>query len=162
MEQDYIVRDLVIEQEAVINVNELYNRMKKWFLQRGYFYIEKEHHNKNIDNKHQFKIKMESGLKVDDYNRFFIKVTISGKNLDKTKLKNKDAVKGKISVAFESWITRDYEERWENRPVAKFFRTIYDKFVLGDKSERYSKELKDQTYLLYDEVKTFLGLEKFH
>ena len=41
----------------------------------------------------------------------------------------------------------------------KFFRGLYDRFLIGFKIDKLTKELADETYDIYNEVKDYLNLK---
>jgi len=157
-EIDYVVLGIVVEEKAVFNMTDLYKVMKKWFLENNYDFIEKEY---SDVEKEDLSLKWVSERKVDDYTKFVIEVRIKTKGLKVVKVKNKKSNKGKITAKFESYLEKDYEDSWETNPINKFLRSIYDKFVIRSKFEQYSKQLKDETYDVFNETKAYLNLHRF-
>lgn len=160
-ERDYIIPEILLKKEAIINIKDLYSLIKEWVVNRGYDLLEKEHHAKSKEESKDLEIKLVAEKKVDDYTKFMIEVKIKGNNLREVILKKKKAIKGLISIKLESYLEKDYEDVWEVKPLPKFFRGLYDKFVLKNKFDKYSDELKKETYMLGDEIKAFLNLHKF-
>ena len=155
-EKDYVVPGIVTEKKGVVEIREVYRVLKKWLEKRGYVIIEKKYSDEIREEK-SISIGWEAEKEVDDYTRFVIKVSLKGKG-EEVKLKKKDAFKGVVSVKFESWLEQDYEERWEASPIFKFFRGMFDKYALSKRFNRYAEELKEDTYDIYQEIKSFLGL----
>ena len=156
-EFDYVVYEIKVAKEGVFDLKEVYKIIKEFFTQKDYYLIEKE---QSFSDNGTLKVKWEGSRKVDDYTEFVIEVTISGSGVKEVKLKNKDSFSGNFSIKFESNMKKDYEEKWENSPIPKFFRGLYDKFIIGSKFDRYSKDLKEETYALYNEVKSYIGVNK--
>lgn len=159
-ETDYVIPEILITKEAVINLKELYSLIKEWFVKKDYYLLEKEHHAKSGEGHKDLEIKLVGEKKVDDYTKFVIEVKIKGTNIKEVMLKKKKSIEGAISIKLESYLMKDYEDIWEVRPLPKFFRGLYDKFVLKSKFEIYSEELKKETYMISDEIKAFLDLHK--
>ncbi|MBU1203780.1 MAG: hypothetical protein KKG60_01795 [Nanoarchaeota archaeon] len=157
-EIDYVIPGIVVEKEGIVDISDLYKLMRNWLEKRDYSVVEKEYVDE-VAEKSSISIKWEGEKDVDDYTRFIIKVGIKGK-VENVRLKKKNAVKGVISIKFESCMEQDYEEKWENSPVFKFFRGIFDKYGMKNRFNKYSKELRENTYDLYYEVKAYLGLLK--
>ena len=155
-EVDYVIPELKIGKEGVFDLKEVYNLVNTFLLQRGHDVTEKEH---AYDEKGSLKIKWEAERKVDDYTKFCIEVTITGSGVKDVELKKKKALSGKFSIKLESYLKKDYEDTWEQRPIQKFLRGLYDKFIIGSKFDKYAKELKEETYALYNEVKSYLGVK---
>lgn len=156
-EVDYVIPELKLTKEGVFDLKEVYNLMKEFLLQRRYDVTEKEN---SFNEVGSLKIKWEGEKKVDDYTKFMIEVTVNGSGIKDVELKKKKALSGKFSIKFESYLKKDYEDTWDQRPLPKFFREIYDKFVIGSKFNRYTKDLKEETYALYNEVKSYIGVGK--
>jgi hypothetical protein len=157
-EIDHVVPAIVVEKKGVVNLADLYSLMKKWLEKRKYAVIEKEYTDEGVEEK-KLSIKWVAEKEVDDYTRFVIEVGVKG-DVKNVELKKKKAVKGVITVKFESYLEMDYRENWENSPIVKFFRGIYDKLALGNRFSRFTKELKEETYDLYYEVKSYLGMNE--
>jgi hypothetical protein len=158
-EVDYVIPEIVIEKEGFIDLQELYSLLKEYLVKRRYDLIEKEHHFK--ESSSNLEIKWDSFKKVDDYTKFHIEIAIKGSNIKETTSKKHKGVSGTFKIKFESYLEKDYEEIFENRPISKFFRTVYDKFIIKTRFDAYNAELKEETYLVYNEAKAFLNIKKF-
>lgn len=165
-EIDYVVPGIVVEKRGVVNVSELYKVLKEWLEKRKYTIIEKEYtdeadysssEEEEPKEKKKLAIKWKAEKEIDDYTRFVIEISLKG-NVEEISLKSRKAYKGVITISFESYMEQDYEDRFENSPLFKITRGIYDKFALKKKFSEYSKELKDETYDVYYETKAYLGL----
>mgnify|MGYP001602945097 FL=1 len=159
MEMNYIVRELELKQTAVFDVLELYKLIKNWVKENKYSLFEREYENIKKELL-STKIKLEASKKIDEYTRYVIGIKFNIMDYEEAEVKNKKLVKGEIRFLFESHVDTDYEDRLENRPIRKFLRAIYDRLIARDKYEKYEKELKDDTYNLYNEIKAFLNLYK--
>ena len=73
----------------------------------------------------------------------------------------KKSNKGNVSAKFVSYLEKDYEDSWENNPLSKFLRSVYDKFAIKSKFDQYSEQLKEDTYAVFNETKAYLDLHKF-
>ncbi|MBU2634613.1 MAG: hypothetical protein KJ674_05215 [Nanoarchaeota archaeon] len=155
-EIDYVIPEITITKEGIIDLQELYSLLKKHLIERKYDLEEKKHDVK----EGSFEIKWASFKKVDDYTKFNIDLGINGSNIKEIKLKKVKAFSGNFKIKFESYLGKDYEDSFENNPILKFFRTLYDNFILRDKFNQYNKELKDETYAIYNEVKAYLNIKK--
>ena len=156
VEFDYVIPpEITISYEGDLDLRELYNLVKSWLNDRGFFIIEKGHEG-SLEN---FKSKWDAEKKVDDYTKYVIKVTLKANKLKQISIKNKNLYSGEFSVAFESFLEKDYEEKWEKKPFLKLFRSLYNKFVEKSQEEHHEKELKELTKAFYNEVKAYFGLK---
>ena len=69
--------------------------------------------------------------------------------------------KGNNEIIFNSTLLKDYENKWDNSPVKRFVREIYDTYFIRGKIGDYKAELYAEVYELIDEVKAFLNMYKF-
>lgn len=160
-EIDYVVPELKITEKSPFDLQELYHLLLDWASVQNYDFVEKGHEHEETEEGSSLMIKWILERKQDDYSEFCIEIKISGSGI-KEVIKGKHKLfQGKITIKFESYIRKDYEERWEAKPFAKVIRGIYDKFVLGAHFAKYEKKLKDETYDIYEHTKSYLGLEKF-
>jgi len=157
VEVDYVIPpEITLSYEGDLDLKELYVLVKSWLKDRGFFLIEKEHEG----TLEKFKSKWDAEKKVDDYAKYVIKVTIEANKLKQISIKNKNLYNGEFNVAFESFIQKDYEDRLEKKPLLKFFRGVYGKYVERSREENYERELKTLTTSFYNEIKAYFGLKR--
>ncbi len=159
-EIDYVAKDVKVSQEAVFNMSELYRFIKNWFIQHRYFFFEKEYLEFLKEGGKSASIKWTANRKMDDYTKFHIEVRIRFKDLKTVKTNKGMLNKGEVSFKFEAYLEKDYENNWEANFFTKFLRGVYDKFIIRGKLERYSAELLDEMYDVYNEVKAYLNICK--
>ncbi|MBI2107228.1 hypothetical protein HYT57_04540 [Candidatus Woesearchaeota archaeon] len=160
-ETDYVISGIMIKKAGLIDLRETYRLMKEWFFQRRYDFIEKEYNDRDFEDGKNIFIKWSSEKKVDDYTKMIIDVTLRGAKLEDVKVGNKSLLKGNVSILFESYVYKDYEDNWEKNPVSKFIREIFDKFLVKQHFDKIHKDLKAETYAIFDEVKKYLKAVKY-
>ncbi len=158
-EIDYVIPALKLEQRAIFNFADLYKLLKSWFNLHNYDFFEKEYIDitKEAGEKSD-SIKWEAERKVDDYVKFHIEVRIKLTDVENVELKHAMATKGICNMKFESFLEKDYEDRWERNFLVKFLRALYDHFILRSKLDRYAVELRTETYDVFNQAKSFLRL----
>ncbi len=162
-ETDWIIRGdkLVIKKEAQFNMIELYRTLKAWFDLHNYNFYEREYEDVIKGDKKSVKIKWEGQKYIDNYSRYVINLSISLKNYKTIDTKQGKTVEGNLTINYEASIETDYEQKWENNPIRKFTRGIFDKFISTGRRERYEKEIIDDTHDIFHRTKAFLNLHKF-
>ena len=160
-EIDYVIPNIQVTWKGKVDLKEVYSFAKKWLLERKYDLSENEYKNDETDSGNNLRIKWWAFKKVDDFSRFNIDVIFTGRGLKRVNSKNHVLLDGSITVEFESYIEKDYENIWAMKPWQKFSREVFDKFLQRGKYERYSEELKDETLTLRDEVKRLLDGMKY-
>lgn len=161
-ETDYVIKEIKITQDGVFDFKEVYNIVKGWLNLHKYDIFEKEYKEHQKDDTKHIEVEFESEKKIDQYIKFLIDVTLRVKDHKIVQgPKGKQLVQGTLIVEIEAMLQSDFDAAWEGRPLVKFTRGLYDKFVRGDKYDQYKKELYDQGYELYNELKAYLNLHKF-
>jgi len=156
-EIDNILSDIKVEYEGQFDLDEVYSLIKDFLKGKGFFISPKEYSGKD---KSKFKSKWAAQKKIDDFNKYVIEPTIKGDSIKHVTSKNKNLVEGTISIKLDSFIEHDYENKTENKPLFKFFKDIYDKFIEKSRQNKYEKELKDYTFELINEIKAYFNLNK--
>src|SRR3989344_3442625 len=133
VEIDYVVREIKLSYSGIVNLNEIYNLIRSWFNERGFFVMEKESEGAEEESGNSFYTKFHTFRKVEESTKYVIEVKIRGKSL---------------------------KDRSENKPRIKFLRGLYEKFIEKSRFNRYESELRDLTHEFYNEVKAFLNLAK--
>lgn len=162
-EIEYVVpvnKPLLVTEDAVFNMHDLYKHIRSWLDEHRYVTWEKEYRDWLRESGKSAAIKLTPWKKIDDYTKIHIDIKIKFKNLKEVETKSGILNKGEVSVKFESFIEKDYEHRWEHNFMTRFMRSLYDHFFIGERVEGYKKELLDDTYDLFNEVKAFLGLHR--
>ena len=158
VEIDYVVREIKLSYSGIVNLNEIYNLIRSWFNERGFFVIEKESEGAEEESGNSFYTKFYTFKKVEENTKYVIEVKIRANSLKETS--DKDVYQGDYMITFESYLEKDYEDKYENKPKIKFLRGLYEKFIEKSRFNKYESELKDLTNEFYNEVKSFLNLAK--
>ena len=157
-EQDYVVQKTTLSYTGSLDVKELYSLIKNWLNDRGFYIIEKEHHGKAGETK-SLKTKWQAEKKAEEYTKYVIKVKIKASDLKETNKAKYHS--GDYQVEVESYLEKDYEDKFENKPMLKFFRGFYEKFVEKSRFSKYEEDLRQLTTSLLNELKSFFNLAKF-
>lgn len=163
VEYDYVVpvnKPLRVTQDAVFNMRDLYKHIRSWLDSHSYVTFEKEYRDWMKESGRSAKIKLAPWRKADDYIRFHIDIKISFNDLKEVETKSGVLNKGEVVIKFESYLEKDYENKWESNFMARFMRSLYDHFFIADRIDKYKKELQDDTYDIFNEVKAFLGIHR--
>src|SRR3989344_3141848 len=54
----------------------------------------------------------------------------------------KKVIDGRLKFVINAEIQRDYDQKWKTNPLRKIARAVYDRYVIEEKQDRVSKELK--------------------
>ncbi len=112
---------------------------------------------KNID------VEWDGVVEVDDYFQFKIKVVfriIGLKNVEiEQEGKKKKTNKGDAEVSIKGTIVTDYRGEYETKPIKRFMKNIYDKWVIPSKIEKFEEKLISYCDDFLSQAKAYLDLE---
>lgn len=142
---------------------EVYDMVFFWLRDHQYKINENLYNEKIISNGKEVVIRWEAEKKVTDYFKYQIKadwhilgmkdveVEIDGK---KQKTQN-----GEVEIIFKGVLIKDYEKRWEDKPLWKFLRGVYEKYVIRATVDEFEDHVEDDVREMIGELKAFLKLE---
>ena len=164
-QKDFIATAIKIKQKGVFNLEELYLLLYKWFELYGYDFQEEEYRDiEKGPGEKNLEIRWYAEKKIDDYIKFVIKVSMMVVGMKEVEIEEEGVKRktntGTVEFRFDSYLFKDYEDRWEGG-VMKFFREVYDKYIIKGRIESLEGELQEQLYKFIDEIKSFLNMHKF-
>lgn len=164
-ERDLVVSELRLKYEGLFNAGDLYDIMDQWFERHNYDKIE----NKSIetvkeDGRH-VEVEWRPFKDITAYatKEIKIRMIISGMtDVEVEKDGRKIKVnKGKVQFVFWGILTTDWENRWENKPLLFFIRSLYNKFFYKGYVQKWKSGLKGDVYDLNNTIKSFLNLNRY-
>lgn len=165
VERDTIVPKVKIKDKSIFSLEELYKMLYRWFELYQYDFQEQEYRDNDMGGgqKH-LEIKWRAERKINDYFKFVIETQFLVLGLEKVEIEKagvKQATnKGEVEIRITAYILKDYDNKWE-RAEWRFFRDLYEKFVIKTRIEDYEGQLYEETYKYMDEIKAFLNLHRF-
>ncbi|MCD4760081.1 hypothetical protein K8R33_04290 [archaeon] len=161
VEKDAVVIDLKIKQKAQFNLVELYHSVKAWYEINKYVFYEFFHEEKVDAGKKSLVIKWRGIKELDEYTKFELNISLIIPKYEMIKGEKEKLIDGPLNIGFKSFVITDYEDKWNKTPVMKFMKGVSDHFFTVKKREKFRKELENDTYDLYNKIKSFLNLHKF-
>ncbi len=160
-----VVDTLQLSYDGLLNVNELYMLVDKFF--RDHLYDKREAQNmEKVEPKGKYiELELIPYRKMTDYVKFVIRIRIHMFNVTDVEIE-KDGQKvklqkAKINMVFDGFLETDYEGRWEGKPEYVFLRTVFDKFVYKIYTEKFEKQLEEDVHNLHTQIKSFLNLYRY-
>jgi len=136
----------------------LYN----WLKDAGYNLKEYNYKEKLSSGGKEIIIGWEANKKITDYFLYRIELDwhiLTMKDaeveIDGKKVKTN---KGELEIVFKGTIVKDYEKRWEDKPIHKFLRGIYENYIIRTTIDEYEDDIEDQTKELISDLKSFLRI----
>jgi len=143
--------------------SEVYDFVFNWLRDRHYKTSEDSYNEKIQSNGKEVTITWKSSKSVSDYFKFTIQMEwhILGMKDVEVEIdgKKKKTNHGEVEIAFKGFLVKDYEQRWEDKPIWKFLRGVYEKYVIRSTVADYEDELEDDVRELIGDLKAFLRLE---
>ncbi|NPE26688.1 hypothetical protein HNV12_01640 [Methanococcoides sp. SA1] len=162
MAQKKLIYSETLSQVGYWKYDDVYTMLFNWIKDNGYNLSENMYKEKLSGGGKEIIIGWEAGKKITDYFKYQLvldwhilgmkdaEVEIDGK---KTKTN-----KGELEIRFKANIIKDYEERWEDKPVHKFLRGVYEKYIIRTTIDEYEDDLEDQAKELISDLKAFLRI----
>lgn len=151
-----------LKQVGYWNYKDLYNFCFDWLKDEGYKVKEKEYVEKLSSLGKELILKWVAEKKVTDYfkNEIEINWHILGMKDAEVELDGKkiSTNKGEVAITVKATLVRDYEERWEDKPIWKFLRGVYEKYVIRTTVDEYENNLEDKAKEYLGDVKAFLQI----
>ncbi len=152
-----------IKQGGIFSFKDFYSFTYDWLRDEGYDLIEKSYSEKVKGDSKELKIKWEAERDISDYFRFVIQMDwfiIGMKDVEVQKEGKKVKMNsGLLEIKFKAILVRDYENRWEDRPIWKFLKGVYDRYIIRARIEDYENKILEELNELIDQCKSFLALE---
>ncbi len=152
-----------IKASAVLDMEELYVEMQRWFTHTGYSWTERKY--LVSDQPSGAKLHEISWIctrKVDEYVKYIlnvhIKATISVVEVSIEQSK-KNMHKGSIEFRFKGDMIKDVEI-WKKKMFGKFLRLIYERVLIKKRLNEYEDILENESKALFDEIKEYLGIKE--
>ena len=153
-----------IKQKGHFNYRELYETAFSFLKDKGYRVEEHKYEEKISADGKEINLKWESPKKVSDYFNNLIKTSWSIRGLVDTEVeidgKRTQTNKGEVKIKVESTLERDYDGEWEKKPLWKFLRGIYDRYIIRTTMDEYENRLAGDSAEFIGELKGFLQLGK--
>ena len=165
MVEKYIVVDkLRLAYEGLFSVSELYKLIDGWFRTKSYDKAELKNVEKVKPEGKFIEIELFPWRKLTDYAISRIRIRMIMTDVKEVMVEREGAKvklnQGSIQIVFDGYLETDYENRWEQKPIFFFLRTLIDKFIHRGEIDKYEEALAEEVNELQNEIKSFLNLYK--
>ena len=159
-EKDIIVKEK-LKYEGYCSFREIYNYMYSWLKKEECLITEDQYEEKIKGEKKDLEIIWDVSRKLTDYFKLSIKIKIEVKDMEDVEVeiegKKKKMNQLKLKIEMKGILVKDYTSKWAS-PSGKFFKELYDKFIIPKRTEDMEGKVKDIVQELKEEVKALLEL----
>lgn len=129
----------------------------------GFGVAESKYAEKIAGDSKEIKIEWEGERKVTDYFKYVIKVDFSIMGLKNVEVqrdgKKIQTNKGSAEISMKGVFVSDYEGKYDTSPTLRFFRGVYEKWIIPSTIEQIEEKLVSSCDGFLGEVKAYLDLE---
>jgi len=162
VEKDEITKTK-IKRSGIFDFKEVYQFVYRWLVEEEYDVDEKKYIEEVTGDSKKVEIGWEANKKITDYFRSQLKFSwrmLGLKTIEVERNGKKEKMNtGTFEVKISGWLHRDYMNTWDNTPVMKFLRGVYDKYIIRGTIERYEEKVFGDLNDLAEQIKAFLTIE---
>jgi len=152
-----------VKHKGIFDFAELYRILHEWLIDQGYDLNEKKYKEVvGARGTRELEIEWEALRKVSDYFRYLLEVKWHPIEMTDVEVEiegvKKKMNKGQFEIEVKSTLIKDYEDRWASKPIIKFLRGLYDRYIIKDKIEQYETRLIGEMDEFVGQAKSFLAL----
>lgn len=156
------VYDGKLVHSGIFDFREMYRFMYEWFRDFSYLVLEKKYSEKIKAEGKEVEFEWLCVRKISEDYRFRIKIVTKIIKMVTVEVQeggmkfNRD--KGEIEVKFNSYVERDWQNRWDQHPITKFLRGFYERYMLRGRMEFFEDKLTSEVDETISQIKSFLSL----
>jgi len=151
--------------EGIFRLDEMYNLIRRFIDERGYFNIEDRNEEKILPNGKDIFIVLKPFGKVSDYAKRELVLDIQAHEVNDKVVEvqgHKQKYQyGKIQILFTANLITDWRERWEGTGFYFLLRTLTDRFIRRDVSREVEDILTKDCLDLEGELKSYFNMVRF-
>ena len=147
---------------AIFNLGDTYKHAKEWLDYWKYDVIEKKYKHKETPKGNEIEIIWNATREIDEYTQFLLEIRWLCLGITDVKLdidgKKVKMQKGEINIFITAYLVLDWQNKWEERPIMKFFRSFFEKYLYHGHIQSLREELWKEGWAFYNEMKAYLNL----
>lgn len=152
-----------IKYAGIFNFKDFYQFCYQWLSDEAGLTVEEEEYSEKISGPvKNIDIKWKGSKKVSDYFKNEVKVEFKILAMSEVEINqggNKVKTnKGEVSVKVKGILVKDYEGKFETTAKMKFWRGIYEKWIIGSRVEEFEDKLAGKCDDFLGQAKAFLDI----
>lgn len=161
-EKDVILKEKV-KYSGYGNFKDSYSYAHDWVKNEGYSVVEEQYTEKVKGNSKDIDIVWKASKKITDY--FKIELDLKWKILGLESVEVEvDGKKKKmdkfveLGIEIKGTLIKDYQNEWNKSATTKFFKELYNKFVIPSRTEQMKEKVEGIVQDFKEEMKALLEL----
>lgn len=161
-EKDTVVKEK-FKYAGLGDFKEVYKFARDWFWKEDFNLVEDSYTEKILSNGKELEIEWTATKKITDYFKIIIKpkwrilgMTDVEVEIDGKKKKMNKFVE--LGIEIKGVLEKDYSSKWGTSGYEKFFKEVYQKYVIPERTDKKEDEVRDFVQDFKEEMKAFLEL----
>ena len=172
-ERDVLATKFEIEHEDVFHLKNLYKLVHEWLVDEGFqaadapddkietLYLDRS--KATGDKEHHIWWRCIQIPRGNSYYRYFLKVDWQTLYMKKIEIMHEgqkfSTNKGDVILRVEAWLQLDYQDKWKENPILRFFDTWFRRRFYLENVKKYKHDLYLTAYRLHQTIKQYLELK---
>ncbi|MEK6899062.1 MAG: hypothetical protein AABW79_03120 [Nanoarchaeota archaeon] len=162
VEKDNIIKEKV-KYSGLMSFKDAYKFARELLDKEGYSVTEDSYSEKVSGNSKEIEISWVATKKLSDYYKSALKikwrvlgmtdveVEVDGKRKNMNKVAD-------LSIEVSGVLEKDYDNKWEGSSMQKFFKEVYNKYVVVERTHEKEGKVSDDVQDFKEEIKAYLEL----
>lgn len=164
-----VIAEWEIEHEDVFNLKRLLTISHDWLYSNGWRCIDSK--DERFETLYNHKVLANGNIehniwwraflipKKSEYVKWIFKLDFQTINMGKTKINGASSNKGDIIIRCKSYMMMDYQRKWRDHKILKYFHNYFMNKFYRDELEQFKIDLWNMTYELEAVIKEFMKLK---
>lgn len=162
VERDRVIKEK-IKHSGLGDFKAAYKYSREWLQKEGFEVTEDAYGEKVSGNSKEIEVEWTAVRKLSDYYKAVLKikwrilglvdveVEVDGKRKNMNKYAD-------LSIELSGVLEKDYDSKWENSPMNKFFKDVYQKYVVIERTREKEDQVRGAIQTFKEEMKAFFEL----
>ena len=160
-EKEQVIKEK-LEHAGVWSFSGFYGFAHSWLKEEDYGVVEEKYSEKVNAGGRDINFEWKATKEVSDYFKIELGLRFDVKDLVEVEVeidgKKKKSNKGKVLVEMKGTLIKDPNSKWESTNTQRFFRDVYNKFVISGRIEKFNGMIFGDVQSFKEELKSYLEL----